>query len=58
VDLDQLSEHLVEVVQETMQPAHVSLWLCQLKPSGRNTRMLPRIDEEEALSTRHSPPAG
>jgi len=27
LDLDQLSEQLVEVVQETMQPAHVSLWL-------------------------------
>jgi len=26
-DLAQLSEQLVEVVQETMQPAHVSLWL-------------------------------
>jgi len=27
VDLDTLREHLLSVVQETMQPAHVSLWL-------------------------------
>ncbi len=29
VDLNQLGEQLVAVVQETMQPAHVSLWLQQ-----------------------------
>jgi hypothetical protein len=27
VELDQLREHLISVVQETMQPAHVSLWI-------------------------------
>jgi hypothetical protein len=29
VDLDTLREQLVAVVQETMQPSHVSLWLRQ-----------------------------
>ena len=32
VDLDSLATELREVLQDTMQPAHVSLWL---KPSGR-----------------------
>ncbi len=48
VDLSQLSEQLVAVVQETMQPTHISLWLRQPEPSReRNTRVLPRIEEEE-----------
>jgi hypothetical protein len=38
VDLDQLRERLVAVVQETMQPRHVSLWLRKteqaVKPRG------------------------
>src|SRR6266446_3260541 len=33
VDLDQSREHLMVVVEETMQPAHVSLWL--RKPEGK-----------------------
>jgi hypothetical protein len=52
VDLDQLRERLVAVVEETIQPAHVSLWLRHPEPSReQNTRVLPRIEEEE----RHVP---
>jgi hypothetical protein len=31
VDLDQLREQLLRVVQQTMQPTHLSLWICQIK---------------------------
>jgi len=42
VDLSQLREDLVAVVQETLQPAHISLWLRHPAPSPeRNTRLLP-----------------
>jgi hypothetical protein len=47
VNLNQLREDLLAVVQETMQPSHVSLWLRNTESSdGRNTRQLPEIDEE------------
>jgi hypothetical protein len=47
MDLKQLREDLLAVVQETMQPGHVSLWLRDPYASkGRNTRLLPEIDEE------------
>ena len=49
VDLNQLTEYLVTVVKETMQPTHVSLWLCPLEqPQTRNTRVLPRIEVMES----------
>ncbi len=50
VNLNTLREQLVAVVEETMQPAHVSLWLRKPeKPGERNTRLLPSIDEEERV---------
>jgi hypothetical protein len=45
VDLNQLCSKLIAVVEETMQPAHVSLWLCPPKRSSeKTTRALPIID--------------
>ena len=37
VDLDQLREHLVAVVEETMQPTHVSLWLRPTQHDGERS---------------------
>jgi hypothetical protein len=51
VDLSQLSEQLVSVVQETMQPVHVSLWLRPPAYRGnhqvlwRATQSVPSEDE-------------
>jgi hypothetical protein len=48
VDLNTLTERLRAVVQETMQPTHISLWLRKPEASNeRITRLLPRIDEDE-----------
>jgi hypothetical protein len=38
VDLTTLSEHLLEAVEETMQPAHVSLWLSKSAQKDHHVR--------------------
>ena len=40
VDLPSLTQHLVAVVEETMQPRHVSLWLCPTVMREESSRPL------------------
>jgi len=45
VDLNRLRDHLLAVVAETMQPAHVSLWLSPLeRHHEKTTGALPTIE--------------
>jgi hypothetical protein len=51
VDLEQLREQLLAVVQEAMQPTHVSLWLRAPESyRRRKTLPLPGVDEEEKFA--------
>ncbi len=51
IDLTQLSEQLLAVVEETMQPAHVSLWLS--KPEGKFSYA---NSKEQRNAQRNEPP--
>ncbi|HEY6409045.1 MAG TPA: hypothetical protein VIY29_16410, partial [Ktedonobacteraceae bacterium] len=44
VDLTELSERLVAVVEETMQPAHVSLWL------NKSVKTQPGYHEDSSIT--------
>ena len=48
VDLNQLREQLIAVVQETMQPVHVSLWLRQ--PERRTEEQVYRLTPQSQVS--------
>jgi hypothetical protein len=47
VDLNQLSEQLLVVVNETMQPAHVSLWL--RSPQRHNEESSRRLEQHGTM---------
>jgi len=52
VDLAQLHDNLLSVVQETMQPAHISLWLRPSEHDGKREapwRTNPPLSQEESL---------
>ena len=49
VGLDDLSKQLVEVVQETMQPAHISLWVRKSGLDGEKTNSQHRAKKAKAM---------
>jgi hypothetical protein len=54
VDLNQLSDHLISIVQETMQPSHVTLWLKPGVPARKQQSSL--IETPPISSQRSSEP--
>ncbi|HEV8190728.1 MAG TPA: hypothetical protein VGP82_04485, partial [Ktedonobacterales bacterium] len=54
VDLDQVSVHLLAAAEETMQPAHASLWLRQRSGPDVGGAVRRRGGAEQRLSERHA----
>ena len=56
LDLSQLSEHLITVVQETMQPTHISLWLRPAEQKNRPDRQVDEVSFKPSfdVDSRHS----
>jgi hypothetical protein len=53
IDLNTLTDDLLTVVEETMQPAHVSLWLFSPeRKMGQATQQIPRVYEKQRQSSR------
>jgi hypothetical protein len=48
VDLDQLREQLLVVVQETMQPTHISLWVRQPAQTKSPSLQIGKLPSDEA----------
>lgn len=45
VDLQQVQENLLAVVEETMQPAHISLWVRPTQPDGKQGAAISRSSQ-------------
>lgn len=52
VDLNDLSDHLISVVEETMHPAHASLWLSTLRQDSAPNTAASALEHAEQLSAR------
>ncbi|MDQ3911036.1 MAG: hypothetical protein M3305_04545 [Actinomycetota bacterium] len=50
-DLEKISDDLVEVVNETMQPSHISIWLSSLPSSPRSSERVREISEGSVSHT-------
>jgi hypothetical protein len=55
-DLERISEDLLEVVHETMQPSHMSLWLRLPASSPKRTESSRSSEVRSSMRSEHPPP--